>query len=148
MPDTLAAVLDFGEGNAPKSLRFHERFSLRNTDEKTVREGIRAMFGSAAGAHGKAGATQPKTSVEWLEKKAEGATKGPCAMRTAESCAARIASGAISTATTVGTMAKNAGKTTNATMTAITTMAELEEVVRERLGLCWMRRTGRVRKAA
>ncbi len=200
-PDTLAAVLDFGEGDAPKSLRFHERFSLRNTDEKTVREGIRAMFGSAATAPGEAEAAQPKTSVDapgetageevrktsvngpegmsgttvpktsvkveeeaagkqvqktsiketatgemmpktsgkWPGVKAEGDTKWPCVTRTTEPGATRTASGA---------MANNAEKTTNATMAVITTMAALEEVVRERLGLCWMRRTGRARKAA
>ena len=85
------------------------------------------------------GEVMPKTSVNVPGGKAEGTTKEPGATRTEETGAMRTAS---------GTMAKHAEKSTNAAIAAITTMAALEEVVRERLGLCWMRRTRRVRKAA
>ncbi len=132
-PDTLSGVLDFGGAHPPETLRFRERFRLSKTDEAAVREGIRAMFGDAS-AHGTAaGNMSAKTSVEGHESKGEADAK--------TSVNGARERGEKEEGTTPARGAKGE-------MAPITTMGALEAVVRKRLGLCWMRRTGRTRRAA
>ena len=54
-PDTLAAVLDFGERMSPKSLQFHKRLNLQKTNEETVWKEIHSLFGEMAMVAGKEG---------------------------------------------------------------------------------------------
>ena len=122
-PDTLAAVLDFGEGMSPKSLQFRKCFNLQNSNEKTVSKEIHSMFGNRAAKAGELNGNEnreniPKTSVNTA------AVEGPeSAVRTA-------------------------GRTGGGGMEEAWTMAALDAAVRERLGLAWMHRGRRKASAA
>ena len=122
-PDTLAAVLDFGEGMLPKSLQFRKCFSLQNSNGETVSNEIHSMFGNGAAKAGEPDGNEnreniPKTSVNTV------AMEGPeRAVRTA-------------------------GRTDCGGMEEAWTMAALDAAIRERLGLAWMHRGRRKSPAA
>ena len=150
-PDTLAGVLDFGEGATPKSLHFYEQFNLRKTNEKTVLEGIRSLFGNTAA----------QTESEDTEKSVENPTKTSVKRMLVQG----IVHGTDDAATAIPEMAvgqktatktsvdaelarKTAGDAGAGTVNGAWTMAALDAAVRERLGLCWMQRSGRAFRAA
>ena len=157
-PDTLSGVIDFGGvekigDEAPSviaSLQFRKRFRLQETNEQTVIEGIHILFAdqvppeseSGTATMGKPTATgrNPKTCARG--KIGEEVTK--TSVFSAEIHTAASQGEARSQARDKAERWTTAGPTTVAgPMTMPMTMAELDAAVRERLGLCWMRRAGR-----
>ena len=133
-----------------KSLKFRKRFRLTNTSEQSVIECIHALFAGQGLPEPEPGMAHTGETVggtvvrpeEWMEGKTAKtsvfsgekhtmgprADDGPCADEGAQEEAGP---------TTMGALEEGA-----------MTMAALEEAVRERLGLCWMRRAGRRPKPA
>ena len=174
-PDTLAAVLDFGEGKSPKSLRFHERFSLQNTNEETVWKEIHSLFGELAMEAGAEGQCEPvendaETSVDTCKndstdivvKKHDmqqkfaktsvnsmpvGGAVGTMA-GTAETGAGRTEQNAARMEQKVERTKQDAARGAQGVGEETWTMAALDAAVRERLGLAWMRRGRRRAKPA
>ena len=154
-PDTLYGVIDFGEVEQ-KSLKFRKRFRLQATNGKTVMEGIHALFAGQ-------GSAVPESGTAIIGK-----TRGGRGDRTVRGKEGQIAKTSVFSSETDTTElraeaapvtepgARNAAgswKEPEPPMAALEdsgrmTMAALEEVVRERLGLCWMRRAGRRPKPA
>ena len=169
-PDTLADIIDFGDSTQltgettpgdvtlngdetkntddmrgrgvkaiPESLRFRERFNLRKSHEKTVWKEIHSLFGNttpkeeSGGSRGRMG-NDAKISVT-----ADEMTMGNHAERRAR----MLAKTSVKSKVSEGAVREAMG---DANMPV--TMGALEAAVRERLGLCWMRRTGRARRAA
>ena len=158
-PDTLAGVLDFGGGATPKSLHFLERFDLRKTNEKTVLDGIRSLFGDTAARTGSDGAEElvdgpTKISVKTMPAQGIIAVADDDATAVTEIVVGqkiepKTSVDAVLARKTVGDALGHVADAGGAgSVKGAWTMAALDAAVRERLGLCWMRRTGRARRAA
>ncbi len=107
-----------GGGKNPTALKFRQCFKLQMTNEKTVVEGIHSLFGDLDSA-------KPKPDVATERK--PGTTGGKPGVRDPEG------------------MGDETAKTS---VFSVKTMTALEVAVRERLGLCWMRRAGRRNRTA
>ena len=143
-------------GKNPKSLKFRTSFRLQMTNGKTVVEGIHLLFGELDSAE-----PNPKTATA----RKPGATGGELGTRNTEEMGEEIAKTSVFSAETDATESRadegfraDEGSRSDESFQAIegpragqgalgetgpATMAALEAAVRERLGLCWMRRAGR-----
>ncbi len=130
-PDTLSGIIDFGE-MSENPLKFKTSFRLQSTNEQTVRKEIHSLFGaldSAEPEHGTAIESGRRTKVGGKEESAMEGREGKFAKTSV-----------FSTRTDTSRPCAGGGPWGSA---GAATMAALEAVVRERLGLCWMRRAGR-----
>jgi hypothetical protein len=144
----------------PKSLKFRKSFRLQTTNGKTVIEGIHALFGNQGVPTSEPEMTMGNT-LEAVKRKTASQSKERMAGDTAKTSVFSS-----ETDTTVLRAEAVSGDVPGPwnmvgpwnepepmTMSALEkpgpmTMAALEEAVRERLGLCWMRRAGRRPKPA
>ena len=154
-PDTLSGVIDFGEmrqkgDEAPfaKSLQFRKRFRLQETNERTVMEGIHSLFTDQVIPEPKSGsAIMGKPTATERENEARAVGKmGEEVAKTSVFSVKYDTKGPQREARAQGEMQNEEramGKAEGGTASGATTMAALDAAVRERLGLCWMRRAGR-----
>ena len=120
-----------GEMNS-RALRFRKRFRLMKTKEQTVIEGIHALFADQ-------GLTNSEQEMAMTNK--SGVAERKTASRAMERMVGENTKTSVFSAETDTT---GLGVEEKAWGTAgPETMAALDATVRERLGLCWMRRTGR-----
>ena len=168
-PDTLSGVIDFGGvaqnggegaedaaaapdggGTKRESLRFRKTFRLEKTNEQSVVDSIRSIFGTPDPEAVETGIEAMSESGEEKREAVVGPMEGRrmTIAKTSVFAADLGRSGAVrrgmddtargGITKDFSSMADAVGRANAAPMT----MAALEVAVRERLGLCWMRRAG------
>ena len=138
----------------PKSLKFRKSFRLTKTSEQSVIECIHALFASQASPEPEQGMAHTRAAGGVTGVRPEERMEGETAKTSVFSgemhtMGARGEEGTQVAAGPATMAALETGPTTMAALEEGTmSMAALEEAVRERLGLCWMRRVGRRSRTA